>query len=150
MPRNSSDQSAISPINLRQILDDISKQQNHQLNSIARITMADDTRQQPKEDLSKEALTIDKDYQAFSGDQWKDAKKDFRSAPANMLAGGKQNTAGGNLPEISVSAAFDGGLKLEDITNFPYRPCVRDTLLQGLGSGFALGGGRLILRGEAR
>lgn len=110
--------------------------------------MADDTRQQPQEDLSKEALTVDPNRKAFSGNQWKDAKKDLQSAPANMLAaGGKENTAGGKLPEVSISNAFDGGLKASDFTDLPTKPCVRESLLTGLGSGFALGGVRFIFRG---
>lgn len=114
--------------------------------------MADDTRQEqpPPEDLSREALTVDPDRKAFSGDQWKDAKKDFKSAPAaNILAGGTQNTAGGQLPEVSITNAFDGGLKMTDFTGLPSRPCVRESALTGLGSGFALGGVRFILRGMA-
>lgn len=115
--------------------------------------MADDTRQSPqappvREDLSKEALTVDPNRKAFSGDQWKDAKSKFRTgAAANVLAGGTQNTAGGKIPEVSIAAAFDGGLKLSDFTELPKRPCVRDSFLTGLGSGFALGGVRFIFRG---
>lgn len=110
--------------------------------------MADDTRQQPQEDLSKEALTVDPNRRSFAGDQWKDAKKDFTSAPANMLAGGKENTAGGKLPDVSISNAFDGGLKTSDFTELPTKPCVRQSLVTGLGSGFALGGVRFIFRGR--
>lgn len=110
--------------------------------------MADDTRQSPKEDLSKEALTVDPNRRAFAGEQWKGAKQDYQSAPAaNVLAGGKEHTAGGKLPEISISSAFDGGLKVSDFTELPAKPCVRESLLTGLGSGFALGGVRWIFRG---
>lgn len=115
--------------------------------------MADDTRQQPqqpiREDLSKEALTVDPNRRAFAGDQWKDAKKDYKSAPAaNILAGGTENTAGGKIPEVSLSNAFEGGLKVSDFTELPTKPCVRDSFLTGLGSGFALGGVRFFIRGE--
>lgn len=109
--------------------------------------MADDTRQQPKEDLSKEALTVDPNRKAFAGDQWKDAKKDYPSTPANLLAGGKENTAGGKLEEVSISNAFEGRLKLSDFTELPSKPCVRESLLTGIGSGFALGGVRFIWKG---
>lgn len=110
--------------------------------------MADDTRQQEtKEDLSKEALTVDPNRRAFAGDQWKDAKKDYQSTPANILAGGKENTAGGKLQEVSISNAFDGSLKLSDFTELPKRPCVRESLLNGLYSGFAVGGVRILFRG---
>lgn len=113
--------------------------------------MADDTRQSPvKEDLSKEALTVDPNRKAFSGDQWKDAKQDFQSTPANLYAaGGSQNTAGGKLEEVSISNAFGGeGIKWSDFTELPHKPCVRDSLVTGMGSGFALGGARFIFRGR--
>lgn len=113
------------------------------------LTMADDTRQQPKEDLSKEALTVDPNRKAFAGDQWKDAKKDYPSSPANLLAGGKENTAGGKLEEVSISNAFEGRLKLSDFTELPSKPCVRESLLTGFGSGFALGGLRFIWKGTS-
>lgn len=110
--------------------------------------MADDTRQQPREDLSKEALTVDPNRKSFSGEQWKDFKKNYKSPPANMLAGGTENTAGGKLPDVSISNAFDGGLKMTDFTELPARPCVRESFLTGLGSGAAFAGVRLIFRGK--
>ena len=110
--------------------------------------MADDTRQSPKEDLSKEALTVDPNYKPFTGEQWQDAKKDYRPPNANMLAGGTQNTAGGKIPEVSITNAFDGGLKVSDFTDLPKKPCVRDALLTGMGAGFAAGGIRAIFGGE--
>ena len=64
-----------------------------------------------------------------------------------MLAGGTENTAGGKLPEVSISNAFDGKLKWEDFTELPKKPCVRDSLMTGIGGGFALGGVRTIFGG---
>lgn len=110
--------------------------------------MADDTRQSSKEDLSKEALTVDPNYKPFSGSQWEDAKKDYRPPNANMLAGGTEHTAGGKIPEVSLSSAFDGGLKLSDFTELPKKPCVRDALVTGLPLGFAASGLRFIWGGE--
>ena len=112
--------------------------------------MADDTRQsQPREDLSREALTVDPNATAFTGKQWKDAKTGKPYAPpenANVLAGGTENTAGGKVPEVSLSNAFDGKLKWSDFTDLPKRPCVRDAFLTGIGAGFAVGGLRLVFR----
>lgn len=67
-----------------------------------------------------------------------------------MLAGGTQHTAGGKMPEVSFTTAFEGGLKWSDFTDLPKKPCVRDALLLGIGVGFALGGLRAIFRGERR
>lgn len=64
-----------------------------------------------------------------------------------MMAGGTEHTAGGKTPEVSLSNAFDGGLKLSDFTELPKRPCVRDALMTGIGSGFAFGGIRAIFGG---
>lgn len=111
--------------------------------------MADDTRQ-PREDLSKEALTVDPSAKAFSGSQWAGAKENETYKPpenANAMAGGTQHTAGGKVPEVSISNAFDGGLKMKDFTELPKRPCVRDALLTGIVAGFALGGLRMVFRG---
>ena len=112
--------------------------------------MADDSRP-TKEDLSKEALTLDPSQKAFSGTQWQ-AGKQIPYKPlenANMLAGGTQNTAGGKAPEVTLSNAFDGGIKLSDFTELPKRPCVLDELMTGIGSGFAVGGIRAIFGGKS-
>ena len=110
--------------------------------------MADDTRQQ--EDLSKEALTVYPENKSFSGNQWQGAKdKTYKPLEnANMMEGASQNTAGGKIPEVSLSSAFGGKLKVEDFTELPKRPCVRDAFLTGIGAGFALGGVRAIFGGE--
>lgn len=110
--------------------------------------MADDTRQQ-REDLSREALTVDPNAKAFSGAQWQDSKQASHKQPenANLMAGGTQHTAGGKAPEVSLSTAFEGGLKWNDFAELPKKPCVRDALMTGIGSGFALGGIRAIFGG---
>nr|POE48650.1 cytochrome c oxidase protein 20, mitochondrial [Quercus suber] len=117
--------------------------------------MADDTRQSadppmPPHELSKEALTVHPEHKPFSGAQWKSSEASPYKPPenANMLAGGTQHTAGGQIPEVSITNAFDGGLKWSDFTDLPKKPCVRDSLLMGIGAGFAMGGLRVIFRGK--
>jgi len=53
------------------------------------------------------------------------------------------NTAGGRPKQATVFDAIKA-IKLEDFTKVHQLPCVRDALLFGIGSGFTLGGGRLI------
>lgn len=115
--------------------------------------MADDTRLPPhaREDLSKNALTVDKSAKPFSGTQWSGAKENETYKPpenANAMAGGTQHTAGGRVPEVTIGNAFGGGLKMQDFYDLPKKPCVRDSLLTGIGLGFALGGLRLVFRCE--
>ncbi|TKA67883.1 hypothetical protein B0A55_09706 [Friedmanniomyces simplex] len=108
--------------------------------------MADDTRQSP-EDLSREALTVHPENKPFTGTAWQNGKIVPYTPPpqnANMMAGGTEHTAGGKAPEVNLANAFQSGLKLSDFTDLPKRPCVRDALLTGIGSGFALGGFRAI------
>ncbi|KAI7246703.1 hypothetical protein KC343_g4222 [Hortaea werneckii] len=111
--------------------------------------MADDTRQasaQQNEDLSKEALNVQPENKPFTGTQWQGGKQLPYRPPenANMMAGGTEHTAGGKTPDVSLSNAFDGGIKWSDFTELPKRPCVRDALMTGIGSGFAFGGIRAI------
>ena len=111
--------------------------------------MADDTRQpsaQQTEDLSREALTVNPEQKAFTGSQWKDPKSQSYKPPenANLLAGGTEHTAGGKTPDVSFTEALP---KLEDWSVFHKKPCVRDSLLTGMGSGAALGGIRVIFSG---
>jgi len=112
--------------------------------------MADDTRQQSAkqgEDLSREALTVHPEHKAFSGSQWQDPKAQPSKAPenANLLAGGTEHTAGGKVPDVTLKNALP---KWDDWSTFHRRPCVRDSLLTGMGSGFALGGVRVIFSGK--
>lgn len=116
--------------------------------------MADDTRQasaKQNEDLSKEALNVQPENKPFTGTQWQGGKQLPYRPPenANMMAGGTEHTAGGKTPEVSLSNAFDGGLKWSDFTELPKRPCVRDALMTGIGSGFAFGGVRAIFGGTS-
>lgn len=120
--------------------------------------MADDTRQQSAkqaEDLSRQALTVDPSNKPFTGTQWQQPDGQVPPQPqafrppenANMLAGGTEHTAGGKTPDVTLGNAFQDGMQWKDFTELPKRPCVRDALLTGIGSGFALGGVRAIFGG---
>ncbi len=108
--------------------------------------MADDTRQTKDKEISISDFNAHPDNKAFSGDQWKDEKAKYVRPPqnANVLAGGTENTAGGKLPEISIGAAFDGGIKLADFTDLPKRPCVKDSSINAMIAAFGVGGLRVV------
>jgi len=109
--------------------------------------MADDTRNSAiKEDLSREALTVDPSQKAFTGAQWQDGKTQAYQPPqnANMMPGGTENTAGGKTKDIGIGDAIEA-IKLEDFTVFHKKPCVRDALMVGIGSGFGVGGVRALV-----
>ncbi|MCJ1404915.1 hypothetical protein MMC11_008141 [Xylographa trunciseda] len=63
---------------------------------------------------------------------------------ANAIPGGSTNTAGGRVKEASL---WDGikSIKVEDVKSLHKIPCVREALLTGMGTGFMVGGGRMIL-----
>ncbi|KAH9828438.1 cytochrome c oxidase protein 20, mitochondrial-like [Teratosphaeria destructans] len=112
--------------------------------------MADDTRQRTAEELSqlpitKENLTVHPEDKPFTGQQWQGGKQIPYKPPenANMLAGGTEHTAGGKAPDVTFSNAFP---KWKDFSEFHKRPCVRDSLLYGIGAGAGLGGTRFIWR----
>ena len=116
--------------------------------------MADDTRNSAiKEDLSREALTVDPSQKAFSGAQWQETQAQGYQPPqnANMMPGGTENTAGGQTKEIGLGDAIEA-IKLEDFTVIHKKPCVRDALMVGIGSGFGVGGVRALVshRGPSR
>jgi cytochrome c oxidase assembly protein subunit 20 len=111
--------------------------------------MADDTRNSAiKEDLSREALTVDPTQKAFTGTQWQDGKAQGYKPPqnANLMPGGTENTAGGQTKEIGVGDALES-IKLEEFTEIHKKPCVRDALMTGIGSGFGIGGVRALIGG---
>jgi cytochrome c oxidase assembly protein subunit 20 len=111
--------------------------------------MADDTRNSAtKEDLSREALTVDPTQKAFTGAQWQDGKAQGYQPPqnANLMPGGTENTAGGQTKEIGVGDALES-IKLEEFTEIHKKPCVRDALMTGIGSGFGVGGVRALAGG---
>ena len=66
---------------------------------------------------------------------------------ANALPGGGLNTAGAKVKE----ATFIDGLKsirLSDLKEIHKKPCVRDSLMMGIGTGFAFGALRTVLGGK--
>ena len=112
--------------------------------------MAGETRPPPRnqpEDLSHEALTINPDNKPFTGQQWQDDKATPRKPPenANLMAGGTQHTAGGQVPAVTFWNALQTG---PPITEIHKRPCVRDALMTGIGAAFATGGVRAIFGGR--
>ncbi|KZF24566.1 hypothetical protein L228DRAFT_237483 [Xylona heveae TC161] len=63
---------------------------------------------------------------------------------ANILPGGSVNTAGGTSPEAGFMEAAKT-IQISDFQNVHKQPCVRDSLLTGIASGFGLGGVRAVL-----
>lgn len=69
--------------------------------------------------------------------------------PANTMAGGMVNTAGGKPPEVTWRDAFRfSQFSKADLTRFYRTQCSRDALLVGIGAGGAVGGLRFIIRGK--
>ena len=66
---------------------------------------------------------------------------------ANALPGGTSNTAGGRPKEAGLVDAAKT-VRLEELTDLHKRPCVRDSLLTGMGASFGVGGIRAILGGR--
>ena len=68
---------------------------------------------------------------------------------ANALPGGSGlNTAGGKTKEAGVFDAVRS-IQLHEFTEVHKKPCVRDSLLTGIGGGFGIGGIRAIWGGKA-
>lgn len=111
--------------------------------------MADDTRQSSAQNLNREALNVDPENKAFTGSQWdnKDSKTYQLPENANMMAGGTEHTAGGKAPEVTIWNALHA--REDHITEIHKRPCVRDSIMAGMGAGAATGAIRIIWRGNA-
>jgi cytochrome c oxidase assembly protein subunit 20 len=115
------------------------------------INMADDTRQpssQPREDLSREALNQHPENKAFAGQQWDNGKAQTyqpQVGSANAMEGGTQHTAGGQVPDVTLWNAYHAGKPISQVHK---QPCVRDSFMVGIGSGFATGGLRAIFGGR--
>lgn len=73
-----------------------------------------------------------------------------RPENANLLAGGTENTAGGKTPDIPSLGEIAKSIKIEEFKEVHQKPCVRESLLTGMGSGFAVGGIRAVLGGTER
>ncbi|KAI9707556.1 MAG: hypothetical protein M1836_000517 [Candelina mexicana] len=63
---------------------------------------------------------------------------------ANVIPGGTTNTAGGRPKDVGLVEAAKT-VQFEDFRNIHKLPCVRDSLLTGILSGFGLGGVRAVL-----
>jgi cytochrome c oxidase assembly protein subunit 20 len=73
----------------------------------------------------------------------------FHSPPesANALpAGSGQNTAGAHEPPPTLAEAIKT-VRLQDFKQVHMYPCVRESLLMGIGGGFGLGGVRALFGG---
>lgn len=66
---------------------------------------------------------------------------------SNALPGGTTNTAGGRPKDAGLIDAAKT-VKLEELTEVHKKPCVRDSLLTGIGTSFGVGGIRAILGGR--
>jgi len=103
--------------------------------------MADDTRQNI---MQPQATQGDK---AFKGEQWIDAAPTHKAPEnANLMAGGTEHTAGGKVGDVTLGDAVKS-IKREDWDKFAQKPCVRDSLMSGIGSGAAMGAVRGIWGG---
>jgi len=69
----------------------------------------------------------------------------FEAPPsANALPQGYgQNTAGGRPPKLSLGEAVKT-VRVEDFKNVHTYPCVRESLMTGIGGAFAIGGTRML------
>ena len=65
---------------------------------------------------------------------------------ANMMPGGTNNTAGGKMKEATLGDAVKS-IKPSDFLQVHEKPCVRESLLTGIGAGFGVGSLRAILGG---
>lgn len=68
-------------------------------------------------------------------------------ANANSMPGGTQHTAGGKASDVTLGDAAKTITK-DDWLVFHKKPCVKDSFLVGIGSGFAAGSLRAIWRGK--
>ena len=84
--------------------------------------------------------------QTFQGEQWKDVSHLKRAGSANIMPGGTAHTAGGQTQDTTNVVDAAKSIKWEDWSQLPARPCVKDSLMTGIGSGFALGGVRAVMR----
>lgn len=98
----------------------------------------------------RKALTVDPNSgKAFGGTQWSDAAPAYKAPEsANMIPGGTEHTAGGRAVDVTIGDAAKS-IKKEDWSTFHKKPCVKDSFMLGIGSGFAMGSIRAIWRGES-
>lgn len=103
--------------------------------------MADDTREQ--------SMSPQGAGKAFAGKQWEEAQPVYKAPEnANLMAGGTEHTAGGKVGDVTLVDAAKS-ISRDDWTKFHRKPCVKDSLLTGIGAGAAMGGARAIWRSMA-
>lgn len=68
---------------------------------------------------------------------------DGTSTANGLPEGYGQNSAGRRPPNVSLTDAVKT-VKVEDFKNIHTYPCVRDSILTGIGGGFAIGGTRML------
>ena len=78
----------------------------------------------------------------------KDEKTQSAEPPpnANAFPGASSNTAGGKIPDTDLWDAAKS-IKVSDLKEIHKKPCVRDSFLVGIGTGFGVGGIRAIMGG---
>lgn len=96
-------------------------------------------------------LNQNPDQKAFTGEQWSEAGPTHVRPPenANLMAGGTEHTAGGKVGDVTFSDAVKS-IKREDWDKFAQKPCVRDSLMTGIGAGASMGAVRAIWKGMSR
>jgi len=106
--------------------------------------MADDTRQTKL--VSAHEVQGDK---PFTSKQWEGAEPSYKPPQnANLMPGGTEHTAGGRTTgDVSMADAAQT-IKWEDWNQLPKKPCVRDSLMTGIGTGAAMGATRAIWKGK--
>ncbi|KAF2234741.1 hypothetical protein EV356DRAFT_514879 [Viridothelium virens] len=98
--------------------------------------MADDTREAS---MATPIGTKSHDQDAGeAGKGTKDIGPIRRPQSANVMPGGTQNTAGGQVKPVSAVDAAKT-IKLEDFREIHKKPCVRDTFLTSIPSSLAIG-----------
>ena len=106
--------------------------------------MAADTREPQQTSLkrstpSSTSNSKDKTYETFNAP--------VVPENANALPGGSLNSAGGKPKEPSLIEALKA-VRLGEFREVHKKPCVRDALLTGIGTGFGIGGIRAIMGGK--
>lgn len=121
-------------------------------------TMADDTRKDgapakventvpPEEEESRlrKKQPRHPDFpQTQAGKLWEAFGKPEK--PINEMRGGTYNTAGGRPRDITWKDALN--INLSEFSKLYQKPCVRDSLLVGLGGGFGVGSIRAVVGGS--
>ncbi|KAL9095506.1 MAG: hypothetical protein Q9165_002377 [Trypethelium subeluteriae] len=109
--------------------------------------MADDTREGPMA-TPIETKPLNQDV-SDAGKDTKDNGPIRRPQSANIMPGGTQNTAGGQVRSVSAVDAAKT-IKLADFQEIHKKPCVRDTFLTSIPSSLAIGAVWAILGAPVR